>query len=183
MDKSFKCSLQKISWLSPSHFYRISPSFSSGSCFQVYHFLFLFQHHLLKKRNGLPILPEEAAVSLNAEMNWLFRPHLSALYKTSRSSTAHRMRTIVGADLIAGARERRGAPDERMRADGSWPAQDRTAAARRRLGAKMKHIKGTFLKKRPMISCHAFAKARTLCVYTSSLRQVQRANAWKAPAR
>lgn len=97
-------------------------------------------------------------------MNPLFRPHpLPLCTKQAVLIIAHRMRTIAGADLIAGLRERRqGAPDERMRADGSWPAQDKTAAARRRLGAKMKHTakSGTFPKEGPAFSRrYAFAKA------------------------
>ena len=66
---------------------------SSGSCFQVYHFSFFFSSIIfLKKRNGLPILPEEAAVSLNAENESAVSAAPSpSLYKTSRShhSTSH----------------------------------------------------------------------------------------------
>ncbi|WP_412433864.1 hypothetical protein, partial [Ruthenibacterium lactatiformans] len=59
----------------------------------VYHFSFFFSSIIfLKKRNGLPILPEEAAVSLNAENESAVSAAPSpALYKTSRShhSTPH----------------------------------------------------------------------------------------------
>ena len=81
-----------VSTFSPSHFHRISPSFKRFMFSSIPFLLFLFQHHLLKKRNGLTILPE-AAASRNAENESVVPPAApsSALYKTSRShhSTPH----------------------------------------------------------------------------------------------